>query len=184
MDFRHLRAFIAVAEELHFSRAAARLNIEQSPVSRAIKELEEEIGTPLFQRNRRGTRLTRAGHVFLQDIRKVFDALEFAIGNAKAIASGFNGSLNIAVSDGVLEQRLSILLARCREDEPEIQIRLSEVPFSRQLSGLHTGIFDAGIARSHNVGKGIVAEAIWTDPLVVVVPAKHHLLLTRQSNRF
>ena len=76
MELRHLRYFLAVAEELHFARAAERLHIEQSPLSRAIKELEEELGTQLFVRTTRSTRLTRAGTLFLEHVRRVFAALQ------------------------------------------------------------------------------------------------------------
>src|SRR3546814_7594864 len=100
MELRHLRYFVALAEELHFTRAAERLHIEQPPLSRAIKELEDELGVLLFDRDRRGTRLTAAGTVFLQDTRRLFTVLEQARENAKAVAAGSRGSLRIAVSDG------------------------------------------------------------------------------------
>ena len=76
MDLRHLRCFLAVAEELHFARAAEKLHIEQSPLSRAIKELEEELGVALFARTTRRTRLTRAGALFLEHVQRVFAALQ------------------------------------------------------------------------------------------------------------
>ena len=76
MELRHLRCFIAVAEELHFARAAERLHIEQSPLSRAIKELEYNLNAQLFERTTRNTRLTWAGQVFLEDVRRIFAAID------------------------------------------------------------------------------------------------------------
>ncbi|MEE1714496.1 LysR family transcriptional regulator, partial [Pseudomonas aeruginosa] len=86
MEFRHLRCFLAVAEELHFARAAERLHIEQSPLSRAIKELEEELGTQLFVRTTRSTRLTHAGRLFLDHVPRVFTALQQARDSVRAVA--------------------------------------------------------------------------------------------------
>lgn len=180
MELRHLRCFVALAEELHFTRAAERLHIEQPPLSRAIKELEDELGVVLFDRNRRGTVLTAAGAAFLQDIRRLFTVLEQARENAKAVASGLRGSLRIAVSDGAIDPRLSAFLVRCRAEEPEIEIRLSEVPLAEQLRGLRSGDFTIGFAHTAEVGDDIVAEPIWRDPLVIAVPARHALLVHKK----
>ena len=180
MELRHLRCFIVLAEELHFTRAAERLHIEQPPLSRAIKELEDELGVVLFDRNRRGTVLTAAGAAFLQDIRRLFTVLEQARENAKAVASGLRGSLRIAVSDGAIDPRLSAFLVRCRAEDPEIEIRLSEVPLAEQLRGLRSGDFTIGFAHTAEVGDDIVAEPIWRDPLVIAVPARHALLVHKK----
>ena len=137
MELRHLRCFVAVAEELHFARAAERLHIEQSPLSRAIKELEEELGVSLFARTTRSTRLTRAGMLFLEHVPRVFAALEQARDSVRAAANGFYGQLRIALSDGITPWRLPALLAQCRLEEPEVDIRLFEVPLSHQIKGLH-----------------------------------------------
>ncbi|WP_457977748.1 LysR family transcriptional regulator [Ectopseudomonas composti] len=176
MELRHLRCFIAVAEELHFARAAERLHIEQSPLSRAIKELEEDLGTPLFARTTRSTRLTRAGQLFLEHMPRVFTALQQARDSVKAAASGFQSQLRVALSDGIPPSRFSTFLALCRQEEPEIEIRLTEVPLAQQIKGLHDDLFDVGFARLDEVGDGIIAEAIWNDPLMVAVPARHPLL--------
>ena len=176
MELRHLRCFVALAEELHFTRAAERLHIEQPPLSRAIKELEDELGVVLLDRNRRGTLLTSAGVAFLQDVRRLFTVLEQARENVKAVAAGSQGSLRIAVSDGAIDPRLSAFLAHCREEEPEIEIRLSEVPLAEQVRGLRSGDFTIGFAHADDVGEGIVAETIWQDPLVVAMPPRHPLL--------
>lgn len=180
MELRHLRCFVALAEELHFTRAAERLHIEQPPLSRTIKELEDELGVMLFDRDRRGTRLTAVGATFLQDIRRLFTVLEQARENVRAIAAGLRGSLRIAISDGAIDPRLSAPLALCRQEEPEIEIRLSEVPLSEQLRGLRTGDFTIGFAHTADVGDGLVTEPIWQDPLVVAVPIRHPLLAHKE----
>ncbi|MFP6394350.1 LysR family transcriptional regulator [Pseudomonas aeruginosa] len=176
MELRHLRCFLAVAEELHFARAAERLHIEQSPLSRAIKELEEELGVVLFARTTRSTRLTRAGKLFLDHVPRVFAALQQVRDSVKAAANGFHGQLRIALSDGITPSRLPALLALCRQEEPEVEIRLTEVPLSQQIKGLHDDLYDVGFARADEAGDGIVASPVWSDPLMVALPARHPLL--------
>ena len=176
MELRHLRCFLAVAEELHFARAAERLHIEQSPLSRTIKELEEDLGDQLFIRTSRSTRLTRAGKLFLEHVPRVFTALQQARDSVKAATNGFHGQLRIALSDGITPSRLPALLAMCRQEEPEVDIRLFEVPLAQQIKGLHDDLYDVGFAQSDEVGEGIAARAVWSDPLMVAVPARHPLL--------
>lgn len=176
MEFRHLRCFLAVAEELHFARAAERLHIEQSPLSRTIKELEEDLGEQLFIRTSRSTRLTRAGKLFLEHVPRVFTALQQARDSVKAATNGFQGQLRIALSDGITPSRLPALLAMCRQEEPEVDIRLFEVPLAQQIKGLHDDLYDVGFAQSDEVGDGIAVQAVWIDPLMVAVPARHPLL--------
>lgn len=176
MEFRHLRYFMAVAEELHFARAAEKLHIEQSPLSRAIKELEEELGARLFVRTSRSTRLTLAGKLLMENTPRVFLALEQARESVKAAANGFHGQLRIALSDGITPSRLPALLARCREDDPEIEIRLFEVPLAQQISGMRDDLYDAGFLMADEVGDGLIVEPAWEEELMVAVPARHPLL--------
>lgn len=176
MELRHLRCFLAVSEELHFARAAEKLHIEQSPLSRAIKELEEELGVILFARTTRSTRLTRAGKLFLEHVPRVLTALQQARDSVKAAANGFHGQLRVALSDGITPARLSALLVLCRQEEPEVEIRFFEIPLSQQIKGLHDDLYDVGFAQSKEVGDGITALPAWSDPLMVAVPARHPLL--------
>lgn len=176
LEVRHLRSFMALAEELHFARAAERLHIEQSPLSRTIKELEWELGVQLFERTPRGTRLTWAGQVFMEDVRRVFAALDQATINAKDAANGYRGTLRVAVSDGIVPSRMATLLARCRAEEPEVGIRLFQIPFAKQVKGLRDDLYDVGFAQSEEAGDGILVEPVWHDPLVVAVPDRHPLL--------
>ncbi|UQP97332.1 LysR family transcriptional regulator [Xanthomonas arboricola pv. juglandis] len=180
MELRHLRCFIAVAEELHFARAAERLHIEQSPLSRAIKQLEDDLNVRLFDRDTQGTRLTWPGQVFLEEARRVLATVEQARASAKAAATGYRGMLRIALSDGIVQPRLSALLALCREEEPEVDIRLFEVPLGQQLKGLRDDLYDAGFAKSEVPGEGFIATPAWSDPLVIAVPARHPLLAHRE----
>ena len=176
MELRHLRYFLAVAEELHFARAAERLHIEQSPLSRAIRELEEELGAQLFVRTSRSTRLTLAGKLLMENAPRVLLALDQARESVKAAANGFHGRLRVALSDGITPSRLPALLARCREEDPEIEIRLFEVPLAEQLSGLRDDLYDAGFSMADEVGDGIIIEPAWEDELMVAMPARHELL--------
>ncbi len=180
MELRHLRCFIAVAEELHFARAAERLHIEQSPLSRAIKELEEDLGVQLFERTTRSTRLTRAGQLFLEHMPRIFAALQQARDSVKAVANGFHGQLRVALSDGITPSRLPALLALCRQEEPEVEIRFFEVPLSQQIKGLHDDLYDVGFAQSDEVGDGIATLPVWSDTLMVAVPARHPLLVHKR----
>lgn len=176
MEFRHLRCFLAVAEELHFGRAAERLHIDQSLLSRTIKELEEDLGAQLFTRTTRSTRLTTAGQRFLEHVPCIIAALEQARDSVRSAANGFHGQLRIALSDGITPSRLPALLARCREEEPEVEIRLFEVPLAQQIKGLHDDLYDAGFSMANEVGDGLFTEVAWEDPVMVAVPARHPVL--------
>ena len=180
MELRHLRCFIAVAEELHFARAAARLHIEQSPLSRIIKELEYRLGVQLFERTTRRTRLTWAGQVLLEEARRIMAVVDQAKASVKSAAAGYRGRIRVGLSDGIPQTRLAALLAQCREEEPEVEICLTEVSFSELVRGLNDDLFDIGLAQSAEVGDGLVAEPIWFDPLVVAVPTRHPLLSYRR----
>ncbi|TMN19401.1 LysR family transcriptional regulator [Pseudoxanthomonas sp. X-1] len=180
MELRHLRCFWAVHEELHFARAAQKLHIEQSPLSRAIRELEEELGAQLFIRTSRSTKLTRAGKLFAEHVPRIFLSIQQARDSVKAAANGFHHQLRIALSDGITPTRLPALLALCRQEEPEVEIRFFEVSLSQQIKGIHCDLYDMGLARSDEVGDGIVAMPAWNDPLMVAVPARHDLLKYRR----
>lgn len=132
MDLRHLRCFLAVAEELSFVRAAERLHIEQSPLS-------------------------RAGQMFLEHVPRIFTALQQARKSVKAVAAGYDGQLRVALSDGITPPRLSALLMQCREDDPEVDIHLVEVPLSQQIKGLHDDLYDVGFAQPDEVSDGLLA---------------------------
>lgn len=176
MNLRHLRCFIAVGEELHFGRAARRLHVEQSPLSRTIRQLEAALGVTLLERMQRGLRLTPAGQVFLGECRRVLLAVEQAQTKARVVAAGQWGTLRIALAGCIGRVRLSALLALCREEAPELGIRLFEAPLSQAVDGLSDGMYDAILAMAGEMVTGVVATPVWQDPLVVAIPARHPLL--------
>lgn len=180
MDMRLLRYFNVLAEELHFGRAAERLSIEVSPLSRAIQKLENDLGVTLFIRSSHRTRLTPAGKALHEHIPSIFDAMEQARASVQDVAAGYQGELHIALSDGLTHARLVSLMALCREEDPDIAVHFSEVPLAQQLKGLSEGIYDLGFAQSNDVDHGIVAELAWHDPVYVILPIRHPLLAMAQ----
>lgn len=180
MELRHLRYFVAVAEELHFLRAAQRLHIEQSPLSRAIKELETNLGVRLFERTTRSTRLTRAGEVYLEESRRVFSALAQASASARGAATGHKGRLCIGFAEGVAHPRLSDLLARYRAQAGEVDLKLMQMPLEQQVKALHAGSLDAGFAFAPVNRNGIRADPVWVDPVAVILPSRHPLAAKSQ----
>lgn len=176
MELRLLRYFVAVAEELHLARAAERLGVEQSPVSRAMRDLEAMLGVCLFDRSGRRTRLTWAGRVFLDESRRVLAHVNHATNAAKAAARGCNDTLRIAVSDALGQRRVATLLALSREEEPELDIQIFELSLVRQVRRLHAGLLDVGFVLSDVTRSGITAECLWHDCVSVLLPVRHPLL--------
>lgn len=176
MELRLLRYFVAVAEELHLARAAERLGVEQSPVSRAMRDLEGLLGVRLFDRSRRRTRLTWAGKVFLDESRRVLTLVNQASHAARAAARGCRDTLRVAVSDGLGQPRVATLLADSREEEPELDLRLCEMPLAEQARALLVGSLDVGFALADKAGSGIATAPVWQDRLCLLLPARHPLL--------
>lgn len=177
IDLRLLRYFVVVAEELHFARAAERLHIEQSPVSRAMRDLERLLSVQLFDKTRRQMRLTRAGQVLQNQSRFVFAAMDRAVQATKSAALGFQEFIRVAVSDSFGQPRISTVLAHSREVEPKLEIRVLEMSYSEQLLALQNEVVDIGFTLSSGaIGDGLTAEHLGTEPLSVIVSARHPLL--------
>jgi hypothetical protein len=133
MELRHLRCFLAVAEELHFARAAERLHIEQSPLSRAIKELEEELGVLLFARTTRSTRLTRAGRMFMEHVPRVFTALQQARDSVKAVQEAYDQGPYVGVADQALKGLAALEPADADADAVAVAIAdIVNAPFGKR----------------------------------------------------
>jgi DNA-binding transcriptional LysR family regulator len=177
MELRHLMYFIAVAEELHFGRAARRLNISQPPLSQQIRQLEEEMGVRLFNRTRRRVEITPAGLVFLDEARRIRamseDAVRRAVradkGEIGRLAMGYIGSANYSVLPPVVRE--------FRRRFPNIDLSLTEMNTSHQLEALLDGRIQVGFLRlSQGIEKeGLTVEPVFREPLSVALPRNHPL---------
>lgn len=175
MELRHLRYFVAVAEELHFGRAAARVRIAQPPLSQQIRQLEEELGVALFHRTKRRVELTPAGGAFLGHARSVLAETARATRAAQRAARGEIGRLAIAYAASadldILPRVLGVWRARC----PDVEVELHALMTSAQLDALRRGQVQVCFLRLPADGTSLVVEVIQREPLVAVLPDGHPL---------
>ncbi|MFF4840251.1 LysR family transcriptional regulator [Streptomyces collinus] len=169
MELRQLTYFVAVAEELHFGRAAGRLHIVQSAVSQQIQRLERELGAELFDRSPRRVRLTAAGERLLPEARAVLTAAE----RARAAVAPPAG-LRIGTSTG-LGAHLDRVLAAFTAREPDVPVELFSLPAGERLAGVAAGRLDAAFVRAAEPPPGVRVLPLWPDPLVAALPATHPL---------
>ncbi|MGZ8291250.1 MAG: LysR substrate-binding domain-containing protein [Telluria sp.] len=174
MELRHLRYFIAVAEELHFTRAAERLHIGQPPLSQAIQALEADIGAQLFARNRRSVRLTEAGKLFLADARRILALSEQASETARRAQRGEAGELRIGFTFSTpLTPLFAAVINRYRSEYPAVSLMVHEMATLRQLEGLEQRTLDLGFIRPPDrpVSDAIDCAALRQDPLMAILPS-------------
>jgi len=181
MDIEQLRSFLAVADELHFGRAAERLHVAQPPLSRTIKRLERELGTRLFDRNTRSVRLTSSGQALVDPAKEVLDALRRAETAVRSADHGEVGTVRIAFA-GVSTHRLVARLARLvRSQRPGIQLELSSQNFAQPaMKRLLAGETDLALGRWDVVPAEISAQVVMPDSLVLAVPDTHALAGARR----
>jgi DNA-binding transcriptional LysR family regulator len=164
MEFRHLRYFLMLAEELHFGRAAQRLSISQPPLSLNIQQLEASVGAQLFTRNSRGVQLTAAGQAFVPAARALLAQATAAAREARDVAEGQSGQLHIGFAGTMLYCGLPQILNRFQVSHPRLRLVLRELSSSEQLSELLRDRLDVGFVHTPRV-----------QPLVACLPASHHL---------
>lgn len=175
MELRHLRYFVAVAEELHFHRAAERLHISQPPLSQQVRALEAELGVQLLERNRRSVSLTAAGAVFLREAREILASVDAATEAARSVARGEAGRLALGFVGSAMHGALPGVLRAHRRAYPKVQLVLTELPTAGQLEALMAGRIDAGVIRPPVREAGLAFETIATEPFVVALPEDHPL---------
>jgi DNA-binding transcriptional LysR family regulator len=176
VELRHLRYFRAVAEELHFGRAAHRLRMAQPPLSQQIRQLERELGATLLTRSTRTVELTPAGRAFLARTIEILTAVDDAGEQARRIANGIEGRLVIGCVGSATYSLLPRLVRTLRRTLPKVDLSVrGEMLAPAQLMALHAGEIDIGLLRPPVTDPAITVEVIRTDRLLVALPTGHPL---------
>lgn len=175
IEMRLLRQFIAVAEELHFHRAAERLHMAQPPLSQAIRKLEEEIGARLLERSNRSVTLTAAGTSFLETARRLTAQLNDGVEQARRMAAGIEGRLVISFIDTAHYTVLPPILRAFRSRYPNIELALREATTIEQVEALEAGEADVGFVRQPgSLRHQLTLETVCKEAIPVALPDEHH----------
>jgi DNA-binding transcriptional LysR family regulator len=181
-DLRHIRYFMAVAEELHFRRAAERLGVAQPALSRAVKHLEIELDVLLFERSNRSVRMTSAGEAFYNGSESLWRCLESAVENTKLASQGKSGPLRIGYTDAAISGRLPNLLKDFQKLQPNVVIQPMNYTTVNQIDMLETDALDIGFVTGPVTRKGYDTCHISFEKYICVV-CDEHPLATRRSVR-
>lgn len=175
MEFRHLRYFLMLAEELHFGRAAQSLSISQPPLSLNIQQLEASVGAQLFTRNSRGVQLTAAGLAFVPAARALLAQASAAAREARDVAQGQSGQLHIGFAGTMLYCGLPQILRGFQASHPRLRLVLRELSSSEQLSELLRDRLDVGFVHTPRVPPGFEHILVVSQALVACLPVHHPL---------
>jgi DNA-binding transcriptional LysR family regulator len=177
MELRHLRYFVAVGEEQHFRHAAERLRIAQPALSRQIQSLEEEIGFKLFERLRRGVKLSAAGKLFLQDTLRILQQIDDATNRARRVACGQSGTLRVGFVEGISWQGVvPKSFRRFRQQHPDAELELHALRSLEQIDAIRSGRLDAGFLWSPSrIEKGLSQVPVASHDPLLAVPQGHPL---------
>lgn len=175
IELRHLRYFVAVAEELNFSRAAERLHMAQPPLSLAIRQLEQELGAPLFVRSSRDVKLTAAGRTLLEGARHSLREVERTLAAARRAADGELGLLRVAFSWSARFETLPSVGQAFRTRFPDVELLTEEMWNARMPAALRSGAIDVAISLCPEMDAGLSYEPIRHERPVLLVPAEHRL---------
>ncbi|MDR0270271.1 LysR family transcriptional regulator [Paenibacillus sp.] len=174
MELRHLRYFVTVAEELHFGRAASRLNIAQPPLSQQIRQLENELGFPLLFRNKQRVELTEAGKVFLKECRITLKHIDRATDAAEQAHKGATGRLDIGFV-GSTTYNIVPILQDYRLRFPSVNLVIHQMKTSNQLQALHDGSIHLAIVRTPIQSPFLNSKLILREKFIVALPDTHRL---------
>ncbi len=175
MELRHLRSFLALADELHFGRAAERLGIAQPPLSRHIQQLEAEVGVPLVERGSRGVKLTRAGEILRDRVRPQVEGITAAVAETRAVGAGWRGRLCVGFITNMSYALLPRVLGRLRERAPEAVFDVREGSVDEVERGVREERFDLALTRLPIDDPGLIQRGLHEERLMLAMPAGHRL---------
>ena len=182
MELRQLRYFVAVAEELHFGRAAYRLRIAQPALSRQIQALEKDLLVQLLFRNRRRVQVTPAGQVFLERARLILARADEAVLATQRAGGGVSGTLNLGFVGSATYDVLPSVLREFLQAAPHVDLTLSEMTVHAQIEALTEKRIDIGLLRLPAKTEGLVFRRIAREPLYVALPGSHRLADSRRCD--
>jgi DNA-binding transcriptional LysR family regulator len=182
IDLRHFRYFLAVAETLHFSKAAQMLGIAQPPLSQQIKRLEQLLGHRLFDRTTRGVTLTLAGQLLAERARSTIEKVQDDLAQVRRLGRGEEGTLTVGFSGSVMFSDLPAAIEIYRRRYPKVELRLRELSTSAQISALLMGTLDLAFLRDGDPTEGIQISTLFEERYVAVLP-KAHALARKRSLR-
>ncbi len=175
IELRHLRYFLALADELHFGRAASRLGIAQPPLSQQIRRLEDLLETRLFDRTSRRVELTDAGRAFRAEASRVLAAVAGAVGAVHRAGRGETGELRVAFAATVMFLDLPQIIRTFRDRFPLVHLDLREMPTGPQLDGLRNGDIDLGFVREPGADSELEIVTVMREPLRIAIHVGHPL---------
>lgn len=175
MDHKLMQSFVAVAEELHFGRAAARLHITQPPLTKQIQQLEQTIGARLLERTKRKVELTAAGRVFLDEARAVLDQTRQAVELARKADRGETGHLSVGFIDAAIYSVVPEIARRFTELYPDVELSLTDLRIPNQVKAVAERQLDVGFIHPPVSHKALIIESILVEPLIVALPETHRL---------
>ena len=180
LELRHMRYFLAVAEELHFRKAAEKLFISQPGLSKQIKFLEEELGVVLFERNNRKVSLTKVGEYLKEEFRLQLNSLDKILNTAKLLDEGKKGELKIGYVGSAMQDVIPDLLLKLEKNHPDVLFDLKEIDNKKQLEGLLSFSLDIGFVRLERIPRTLEIKTILKEPFCLVLPKDHKI----DSNSF
>ncbi|WP_432122040.1 LysR family transcriptional regulator [Streptomyces sp. S1] len=175
MNLRRLRSYVVLAEELHFTRAAAKLFVAQQSLSKQIAELEAELGTPLLRRTSRRVELTPAGEVFLAAAREVLARFDRGVAETRRVGQGERATLRVGFVVGAALELTTPILGEFTARHPEVRVELHEFGFADPSAGLAGATTDVAFIRLPGSTHGLVVAPLFTEPCVVGVSTAHPL---------